>query len=76
MWILISSIDNDESKNSKLERVQYSAVLAITGAIEKFSRLKLYKELGIESLKSRKTFRRLSSFHTIISTSFQLIFST
>ena len=48
---------NNESMNSKLENVQYSATLAITGAIKKTSRSKLYKELGLESLRSRRTFR-------------------
>ena len=56
---------NDESMNSKLESVQYSAALAITGAIKGTSRSKLYKELGLESLKS---FRHCCSFHKIIST--------
>ena len=59
---------NNESKNSKLESVQYSTALAITGAIKGTSRSKLYKELGLESLKSRRTFRHLCSFHKIIST--------
>ena len=59
---------NNESMNSKLKSVQYSAALAITGAIKGTSRSKLYKELGLESLKSRRTFRRLCSFHKILST--------
>ena len=32
------------------------------------SRSKLYKELGLESLKSRTTLRRLFVFHKIVST--------
>ena len=59
---------NNESMNSKLESVQYNAALAITGAIKGTSRSKLYKELGLESLKSRRTFKRLCSFHKILST--------
>ena len=59
---------NNESMNSKLESVQYSAVLAITGTIKGTSRSELYTELGLESLKLRSTFRRLCSFHKIIST--------
>ena len=35
------------------------AALAITGAIKGTSQLKLYKELGFESLKFRRWFRRL-----------------
>ena len=58
---------NNESMNSKLENVQYITALAITGAIKGTSRSILYKELGLESLKSRRTFRRLCSFHKILS---------
>ena len=54
--------------NSKRESVQYNAALAITGAIKGTSRSKLYKELGLESLKSRRAFRHLCSFHKILST--------
>ena len=59
---------NNESVNSELESVQYTAVLAITGTIKGTSRSRLYKELGLESLKTRSTFRHLCSFHKIIST--------
>ena len=59
---------NNKSINSKLESVQYNAALVIPGAIKGTSRSKLYKELGLESLKSRRTFRRLCSFHKILST--------
>ena len=59
---------NNESTNRKLENVQYNAALAITEAIKGTSRSKLYKELGLESLKSRRTFRHLCSFHKTLST--------
>ena len=42
--------------------------MAITETIKETSWLKLYKKLGIESLNSRRTVRRLWSFHKIIST--------
>ena len=58
----------NESINIKLESIQYNAALAITGAIKGTSRSKLYKELGLESLKSRRTLRRLCAFHKIVST--------
>ena len=55
--------------DSKLESVQYSAVLAITGAIKGTSKLKLCKEL-----------KRLSGvfihFMKLCLLTFQLIFST
>ena len=46
----------NESCN-KLESIQYNAALAITGAIRGTSKVKLYKELGLEFLKSRRWFR-------------------
>ena len=59
---------NDQSMNSKLESVQYSAALTTTEIIKGTSRSKLYKELGLESLRSRSTFRHPCSFHKIVST--------
>ena len=38
----------------KLESVQYKAALAITSAVQGASCNKIYKELGIESLKARR----------------------
>ena len=57
----------NESINSKLESIQYNATLAIIRVIKGTSRLKLYKELGLESLKSRRTLRCLCAFHKIVS---------
>ena len=47
-------IDYGDIIYKKLESVQYKAALAITGAIQGSSREKLYQELGLESLKSRR----------------------
>ena len=58
---------NNESFISKLEQVQYNAALAITGAIKCTSRSKLYNELGLESLESRRRLRRLYFLHKIMS---------
>ena len=58
----------NESTNSKLESIQYNDTLAITVVIKGTSRSKLYKELGLESVKSRRTLRRLCAFHRIVST--------
>ena len=52
---------NNESFNGKLEKIQCNSALAITGAIKCTSRTKLYKELGLESLKCRRWLRRLIS---------------
>ena len=49
----------------QIERIQYNAALAITGAIKGTSYTKLYKELGLESLKFRGWFRRLCTFFKV-----------
>ena len=52
----------NESFQNKLESVRYDAALAITGAIRGSSREKLYQELGLESLKSRRWYQKLCLF--------------
>ena len=47
----------------KLESVQYSAALAVTGTWRGTSRDKLYTELGWDSLSSRRWSRRLTLFY-------------
>ena len=44
----------NESFCEKIESIQYKAALAITGAIQGTSRERIYQELGLESLKSRR----------------------
>ena len=44
---------------SKIESVQYQAALAITGTWQGTSRIKLYKELGLESLSDRRSLNRV-----------------
>ena len=51
-----------------LLRVQYNAALATTGAIKRTSQLKIYNELGLESLKFRRWFRRMCVFYKIKTT--------
>ena len=50
----------NESFCKKIESTQYRAALVITGAIEGTSHQKIYQELGLESLKSKRRYRRLS----------------
>ena len=50
----------------KVERVQYQAALAVTGAWRGSSRLKLYEELGWESLSDRRWCRRMLHLHKIL----------
>ena len=52
----------NESFQNKLESVQHDAALAITEAIRGSSREKLYQELGLESPKSRRWYRKLCLF--------------
>ena len=56
---------NNESFCNKLETVQYNTALATTKSIQGTSKVKLYKQLGLESLKSRIWFRRLCCFYKI-----------
>ena len=50
---------NNESLSQKIKSVQYNATLAITGALKGASQMKLYNELGLESLKSGRWSRKL-----------------
>ena len=58
----------NESFSSKIESVQYNASLAITGTIRGTSQEKLYQELGLESLRSRRWLRRMCYFYKLIKT--------
>ena len=49
----------NESFCEKIESVQYQVTLAITGAIQGTSCDKIYQELGLESLKSRRWYKCL-----------------
>ena len=59
---------DSETFINKIEMAQYDAALAITGAIRATYREKLYAELGIESLKFTRWFRKLPCFYEIQST--------
>ena len=48
-----------------MESIQYNAALAITAAIRGTSREKLYKELGLESIRKRRWYRKLCYFFKI-----------
>ena len=56
----------NKSFSEKLEGVQYKAALAKTGAIQGTSRDRIYQELGLESLKSRRWYKRLSCMYKIM----------
>ena len=50
------------SFHQKLEKIQYNACIAITGAIRGTSKEKVYQELGLESLANRRWFGKLCFF--------------
>ena len=56
---------NNERFCTKIERIQYNAPLAMIVAIRGMSQIKLYKELGLESLRFRRWFRQLCTFFKI-----------
>ena len=58
---------HNDSFCNKIESIQYNAALAITGAIKGTSRERLYQELGLESLRERRWYRRLVYFFKIVS---------
>ena len=62
--IIFDQLEN-ESFCKKIESVQYNAALAITAAVQGTSREKLYKELGLESLRSRRWLKKLCCFYKI-----------
>ena len=64
---LIYDQPDNEIFYQQIGSVQY-VFLAITGAIKKTSRLKLYNEIGLESLRFRPWFRKLCTFCKIKST--------
>ena len=49
----------------KIQTVQFNAVLAITSVIKGTSQVKLYNQLGLESLEFRWWFRKLCLFYKV-----------
>ena len=62
---IIYNLTFNESFHQRMECIQYNGAIAITGAIRGTSSEKLYQELGLESLKSRRWFRKLCLFYKI-----------
>ena len=56
----------NESFHQLLECKQYNAAIAITGTIRGTSSEKLFQELGLETLKSRRWFRKLYLFYKML----------
>ena len=49
-----------------IEKIQYQAALAVTGSWQGTDRVKLYEELGWESLTDRRLSRRILQVHKIV----------
>ena len=56
----------NESFHQRLESIQYNAAIVITGTIRGTSSEKLFQELGLETLKSRRWFRKLYLFYKML----------
>ena len=51
---------------SKIEKIQYKACIAITGTIQGTSRERLYDELGLISFGKRRWYNKLTFFYKIV----------
>ena len=71
---LIYDQPNNKTFCQQIESVKCNASLAITGAIRGISSFKLCNEIGLESLISRRRFRKLCTFYKIKSTRLYLYF--
>lgn len=75
-----TDITYDPPKNGllriNLERIQYNSVLAITGSIRSTARDKIFKDLGVETLQSRRKLNPLCTFHKIKTTGLPLYLFT
>ena len=56
----------NESFHQRLQSIQHNAAIAITRTIRGTSLEKLFQELGLETLKSRRWFRKLYLFYKIL----------
>ena len=63
---LINPLMTPSKKTKKLEKVQYSAALIITGAIKGTSWERLYKDLGLEFFCDRRLCHKLVFFYKIV----------
>ena len=59
---------NNECFTQKTEKIHYNDALAITGAIKGAYQNKLCRELGFESLKFRRWFKKICIFFKIKTT--------
>ena len=63
---VINDLSFNESFHPRPESIQYNAAVAITGTIIGTSSEKHFQELRLETLKSRRWFRKLYLFYKIL----------
>ena len=61
--------------HQNIESVQHNASLAITGAVRRTSREKLYQELGFESLQQRRWYKKCCWLFKIINSELSFLIS-
>ena len=59
---VIYDLSFNNTFHQKTELIQYNAALDITGAIRGSFREKLYQQLGLESLRQRRWYKKLRYF--------------
>ena len=67
--IITNDFDSSQTLNfqmNALERTQYQAALAVSGAWKGTNLDKIYEELGWETLTYRRMYRRLTQFYKIM----------
>ena len=65
-WDILYDKPENQNFQNKLEKLQYKACLAITGAIQGTSRQKNYDELGLHTLIERRWRSKLTFFYKIV----------
>ena len=72
----IFPLNNSSILLKRVESIQYEAARIVSGAWNKTCRVKLYENLGWESLQNRRMMRKLCLFYEILNTklSFQTIY--
>ena len=63
LWKYFIRPSINSSFHDRLESVQYNACLAITGAIRGTTKEKLHQELGLESLRLQRQYRKRCLFY-------------
>ena len=56
----------NQSFHQRFESIQYNAAIAVTGVIRGTFSQKLFQELGLETLKSRRWFRKLYLIYKVL----------